>query len=72
MLMIVDEEIWMDIRRFKALHESGTTYADIARECGVDYRTVKKYLDADAPSVPPSGPPRVGTQPRVITPELEG
>ena len=61
----------MDIRRFKALHESGTTYADIARQCGVDYRTVKKYLAADAPAVPPGGSPRAGTQPRVITPAVE-
>ena len=61
----------MDIRRFKALRESGTTYADIARECGVDYRTVKKYLAVDAPTLPPVGSPRVGTQSRVITPVLE-
>lgn len=61
----------MDIRRFKALHESGTTYADIARECGVDYRTVKKYLAAGATSVPPRGTSRRGTQPCVITPEIE-
>lgn len=62
----------MDIRRFKALFESGTTtYAEIARECGVDARTVKKYLAADAPVVPPAGSPRAGTQPRAITPQLE-
>ena len=61
----------MNFRRFKALHESGTTYAEIARECGVDYRTVKKYLAADAAVVPATGSPRVGTQPRAITPALE-
>ena len=61
----------MNIRRFKALHESGTTYAEIARECGVDYRTVKKYLAADSAVVPAAGSPRVGTQPRAITPALE-
>ena len=61
----------MNIRRFKALRESGTTYAEIARECGVDYRTVKKYLAADAAVVPPAGSPRVGTQPRAITPAFE-
>ena len=71
MLMILDQEIWMDIWRFTALQESGTTYADVARECGVDYPTVKKYLAADAPAVPPSGSPRAGTQPRAITPALE-
>lgn len=61
----------MDIRRFKALRESGTTYADIARECGVDYRTVKKYLATDAPGVPPVGSARAGTQSRAVTPVFE-
>jgi len=70
LLMILHEEIWMDIRRFASLRESGTTYADIARECGVDYRTVKKYLAAGARNVPPVGSSRLGTQPRVVTPEL--
>lgn len=55
----------MDIRRFRALHAAGATYAEIARERGVDWRTVKKYLAQDASSIPPSGTPRVGTQPQV-------
>lgn len=57
----------MNIRRFRALHAAGAT-AEIARECGVDWRTVRKYLAEDSPSVPPTGPPRAGTQPKVITP----
>lgn len=57
----------MNIRRFRALHAQGATYAEIARECGVDWRTVKKYLAQDAPLVPPTAPPRAGTQPKVIT-----
>ena len=61
----------MDIRRFKSLRESGTSYAEIARECGVDYRTVKKYLAAGATTVPPRGTSRVGTQPCVITPAVQ-
>jgi transposase len=69
--MILDEELWMNIRRYRSLHAAGATYAEIARECGVDWRTVKKYLAPDAPSAPPSAPPRAGTQPRAITPELE-
>lgn len=56
----------MNIRRFRVLHEAGASYAEIARECGVDWRTVKKYLDSDAPVVPPSAPSRKGSQPRVI------
>ena len=57
----------MNVRRFRVLHAAGATYAEIARECGVDWRTVRKYLAEDAASVPPSAPPRAGTQPRVIT-----
>jgi len=56
----------MNIRRFRALHAAGATFAEIGRECGVDWRTVRKYLAEDAPSVPPSAPVRAGTQPRVI------
>jgi len=66
--MILDTESWMNVRRFRALHAAGATYAEIARECGCDWRTVRKYLAEDAPSVPPAAPPRAGTQPRVITP----
>ena len=61
----------MNIRRFRSLHAAGATYAEIARECGVDWRTVKKYLAADAAPTPPSGPPRIGTQPRKIGPFVE-
>lgn len=57
----------MNVRRFRALHAAGATYAEIGRECGCDWRTVKKYLVEDAPSVPPSWPLRAGSQPRVIT-----
>jgi hypothetical protein len=28
---------------------------------------VKKYLAEDAPSVPPTGTPRAGTQPRLVS-----
>jgi transposase len=66
--MILDTESWMNVRRFRALHVAGATYVEIARECGCDWRTVRKYLAEDAPSVPPTGPPRAGTQPKLITP----
>ena len=58
----------MNIRRFRALHDAGATFVEIGRECGCDWRTVRKYLAEDAPSVPPTGPPRAGTQPLLITP----
>lgn len=58
----------MNIRRFRALHEAGATYAEIARECECDPRTVKKYLADDGTVGPPQAPSRAGTQPRVIDP----
>lgn len=61
----------MNIRRFRSLYAAGATYAEIGRECGVDWRTVKKYLAEDASSVPPAAPARVGTQPQVIAPFVE-
>jgi transposase len=61
----------MNIRRFRALHQAGATYAEIARECGCDPRTVRKYLAEDADSVPPAAPSRLGVQPRLIEPFIE-
>src|SRR5215217_1785711 len=66
--MILDTESWMNIRRFRALHAAGATFAEISRECGCDWRPVRKYLAEDAASVPPAGPSRMGTQPLLITP----
>jgi hypothetical protein len=67
LFMILHSESWMNIRRFRALHAGGASYAEIGRECGVDWRTVKKNLAEDAPSVPPAAPQRAGSQPKVIT-----
>lgn len=66
--MILDEVSWMNIRRFRVLHQAGATYAEIARECGCDWRTVRKYLAAEGQVGPPKAPPRAGTQPALITP----
>ena len=66
--MILDAETWMNIRRFRALHERGATYAEIAAEVGCDWRTVKKYIDAGAASVPPKGPSRKGCLPQAVGP----
>jgi predicted transcriptional regulator len=46
--MLLSAEEWMNLRAFRALKEAGYTWAEIARETGHDWRTVKKYLDADA------------------------
>jgi transposase len=66
--MILDSESWMNVRRFRALRDGGASYAEIAAECGVDWRTAKKYLQQPAGAVPPSATPRKGSQPRVIDP----
>jgi len=66
--MILDAESWMNIRRFRALHERGATYAEIAAEVGCDWRTVKKYLAEGATQVPPPGPSRKGTIAQAIAP----
>src|SRR4051794_32299834 len=66
--MILDPESWMDIRRFRALREAGVSIAELARETGHDWKTVKKYLAADGPVAPPAAPPRKGTQPLAIAP----
>lgn len=64
-VMILDPEEWMDLRRFRALHDAGVSISAIARETGHHWRTVKKYL-AEEKAAPPVAPPRRGTQPRVM------
>jgi transposase len=49
------------------LAEAGATWAEIARETGHDWRTVKRYLSAGAGSSPPA-PARRGRGPRKIDP----
>ncbi|MCX5529825.1 IS21 family transposase [Streptomyces sp. NBC_00006] len=66
--MILHPERWMDLRRFRALHESGMSFSAIARETGLNWRTVKKYVNAPPPVVPPKGSSRQGTQRQVIEP----
>src|SRR5919201_5905534 len=65
--MILSQEQWMNLRAFKALAEAGATWAEIARETGDDWRTVKRYLSTDAPAAPPA-PAKRGPGPRMIDP----
>lgn len=57
----------MDLRAYRALRDAGATWAEIARESGYDWRTVKRYLGPDAPDRPPRQSPR-RTQPRLVDP----
>jgi transposase len=65
--MILSQEQWMNLRAFKALAEAGATWAEIARQTGYDWCTVKRYLSADAPTTPPA-PARRGPGPRKTDP----
>jgi transposase len=65
--MILSQERWMNLRAFKALADAGATWAEIARETGCDWRTVKRYLSTDAPATPPV-PARRGPGRRMIDP----
>lgn len=69
-LMILDPEEWMDLRRFRALHEAGVSLSAIARETGHDWRTVKKYLTRQHAG-PPAAPSRRGSQARVVEPFVD-
>ncbi len=52
--MLLSTEEWMDLRAYRALREAGASWAEIARETGHDWRTVKKYLAPEAPDRPPA------------------
>ncbi|MEQ4306197.1 helix-turn-helix domain-containing protein, partial [Plantactinospora sp. B6F1] len=42
--MVLRSERWLELRRFRALHEAGLSLSQIARETGLDRKTVRKYL----------------------------
>ncbi|MGW0323231.1 IS21 family transposase [Streptomyces flavidovirens] len=61
--MVLDPQRWLELRRFRGLVESGAmSLSEVAKETGLNWRTVSKYLSADGSSAPPrrtaSGQPR--------------
>ena len=56
--MVLEAERWLELRRFRALRQADASISEIARETGLNWRTVKKYLEADGPVAPPEPPPR--------------
>ncbi|MGW1047461.1 hypothetical protein [Streptomyces sp. NPDC002547] len=66
--MLLEPERWLELRRFRALHEAGASISEIARETGLNWRTVKKYLESDGPPKPPVAAPRSDLGNQVIKP----
>jgi transposase len=66
--VVLEAERWLALRRFRVLRESGATISEIARETGLNWRTVKKYLESDAPPAPPELPSRADLGNKVIKP----
>jgi transposase len=66
LLVVLEAERWLELRRFRALRASGASLSEIARETGLNWRTVKKYLEEDGPVAPPLPPLREGRNPRPL------
>jgi transposase len=64
--LVLDAERWLELRRFRALRQADASISEIARETGLNWRTVKKYLEADGPAAPPTPLPRADRGRQVI------
>ena len=52
--MVLDPQRWLELRRFRALFESGAvTLTEVAKETGLNRKTVRKYLSGQAQAAPP-------------------
>lgn len=64
--MVLEAERWLELRRFRVLRDAGASISEIARETGLNWRTVKKYLEAEGAVAPPVLAPRADLRNRVI------
>lgn len=65
--MVLDPQRWLELRRFRGLVESGAmSLSEVAKETGLNWRTVSKYLSADGPASPPRRLPSGRPRARVI------
>ncbi|MFY1673678.1 IS21 family transposase [Plantactinospora sp. WMMB334] len=66
--MVLRSERWLELRRYRALHEAGLSLSQIARETGLDRKTVRKYLAGEAAAAPPQRSPRRDARASVLSP----
>ncbi|WP_371666764.1 hypothetical protein [Streptomyces sp. NBC_00289] len=50
--MMLDPQRWWELRRFRALFESGAvTLTEVAKETGLNRKPVRMYLSGQAPDL---------------------
>jgi transposase len=65
--VVLDPQRWLELRRFRGLVESGAmSLTEVAKETGLNWRAVSKYLAADGPAAPPRRSPNGRSRVRVI------
>jgi transposase len=65
--VVLDPHRWLELRRFRPLYESGAmSLREIAKETGLNRRTVSKYLKDPASAAPPKREPGVQRPRRVV------
>lgn len=68
--MVLDPHRWLELRRFRSLYESGAmSLREIAKETGLNRRTVSKYLKDPASAAPPKRE-AAGQRPRRMVDEV--
>ncbi|MER7819158.1 DDE-type integrase/transposase/recombinase, partial [Streptomyces sp. NPDC096153] len=68
--MVLDPHRWLELRRFRSLYESGAmSLREIAKETGLNRRTVSKYLTDPASAAPPKRE-AAGQRPRRVVDEV--
>lgn len=68
--MVLDLHRWLELRRFRSLYESGAlSLREIAKETGLNRRTVGKYLKDPASAAPPKREV-AGRRPRRVADEV--
>jgi hypothetical protein len=65
--VVLDPHRWLELRRFRPLYESGAiSLREIAKETGLNRRTVSKYLKDCTPAAPPKREPGARRPQRVV------